>query len=71
VREQAFAGCGFTNTQWDRLGRIPMRLKRDLSVVMPGLVPGTHVFGAAEQGVGGRDEPGHDELAIQRDRNML
>jgi hypothetical protein len=34
----------------------------DLSVVMPGLVPGTHVFLAAKRGVGGRDKPGHDAL---------
>jgi hypothetical protein len=25
-------------------------------------VPGTHVFRATKQGVGGRDKPGHDEL---------
>jgi len=32
------------------------------SVVMPGLVPGIHVFEhAAGQGVDGRDKPGHDE----------
>jgi hypothetical protein len=29
---------------------------------MHGLVPGTHVFRATKQGVGGRDKPGHDEL---------
>jgi hypothetical protein len=29
---------------------------------MPGLVPGIHVFGAAEkQDVDGRDKPGHDD----------
>jgi hypothetical protein len=33
-----------------------------LSVVMPGLVPGTHVFRATKQDVGGRDKPGHDAL---------
>jgi hypothetical protein len=27
---------------------------------MPGLVPGIHAFGAAKQGVDGRDKPGHD-----------
>jgi hypothetical protein len=28
---------------------------------MPGLVPGIHVFGAAQkEGVDGRDAPGHD-----------
>jgi hypothetical protein len=30
-----------------------------LSVVMPGLVPGIHVF-EKKQDVDGRDEPGHD-----------
>jgi hypothetical protein len=30
------------------------------SVVMPGLVPGIHVF-AKDQDVDGRDRPGHDE----------
>ena len=34
----------------------------EISVVMPGLVPGTHVLLAAKQGVGGRDKPGHDAL---------
>src|SRR6202043_1155009 len=34
----------------------------NLSVLMPGLVPGTHVFRATKQGVGGRDKPGHDAL---------
>jgi hypothetical protein len=41
---------------------VPVASTHNLSVVMPGLVPGTHVFRAAKQGVGGRDEPGHDEL---------
>jgi len=31
-------------------------------IVMPGLVPGIHVFRAAKQDVDGRDKPGHDEL---------
>jgi hypothetical protein len=31
-------------------------LTHNLSVVMPGLVPGTHVFRATKQGVGGRDK---------------
>ena len=30
--------------------------------VMPGLVPGIHVFLTAKQDVDGRDEPGHDEI---------
>ena len=39
------------------LRREPQRAKR----VMPGLVPGIHVFGAVEkQDVDGRDKPGHD-----------
>jgi hypothetical protein len=29
-------------------------------IVMPGLVPGIHVF-AAQKNVDGRDEPGHDD----------
>jgi hypothetical protein len=38
---------------------------------MPALVAGIHVF-APEQGVDGRDKPGHDEQnAIPRDRNEL
>jgi hypothetical protein len=41
---------------------IPVELTHHLSVVMPGLVPGTHVFCATKEGVGGRDKPGHDEL---------
>jgi len=28
--------------------------------VMPGLVPGIHVFLAFQEGVDGRDKPGHD-----------
>ncbi len=30
---------------------------------MPGLVPGIHVF-ARNQGVDGRDKPGHDEWDV-------
>jgi hypothetical protein len=30
--------------------------------VMPGLVPGIHVFIAARQDMDGRDKPGHDEV---------
>jgi hypothetical protein len=41
---------------------IPVGLPHNLSVVMPGLVPGTHVFRATKQGVGGRDKPGNDAL---------
>jgi hypothetical protein len=32
----------------------------DYAVVMPGLVPGSHVFGAGLTDVDGRDKPGHD-----------
>ena len=32
--------------------------------VMPGLVPGIHVFLVAKQGVDGRDKPGHDSPPI-------
>jgi hypothetical protein len=45
-----------------RLALITVGVARNLSVVMPGLVPGTHVFRATKQGVGGRDKPGHDAL---------
>jgi hypothetical protein len=48
---------------------IPVAWTHNLSVVMPGLVPGTHAFRATKQGVDGRDTPGtkcpgagHDEL---------
>ena len=37
-----------------------------LNVVMPGLVPGIHVFGAASaKDVDGRVKPGHDERAAR------
>jgi beta-N-acetylhexosaminidase len=29
-------------------------------LVMPGLVPGIHVFDASRKDVDGRDKPGHD-----------
>ena len=41
---------------------IQVGLTHNLSIVMPGLVPGTHVFRATKKGVGGRDKPGHDAL---------
>jgi hypothetical protein len=34
--------------------------------VMPGLVPGIHVFAASREDVDGRDEPGHDDVEIPR-----
>jgi hypothetical protein len=46
----------------ERLDRPSVALMHSLSVVMPGLVPGTHVFRATKQDVGGRDKPGHDAL---------
>ena len=33
-------------------------------VVMPGLVPGIHVFSGPHKDVDGRDKPGHDENNI-------
>jgi hypothetical protein len=35
----------------------------DVHIVMPGLVPGIHVFAShpEKQDVDGRDEPGHDD----------
>ena len=36
-------------------------------LVMPGLIPGIHVFGAsAKQDVDGRDKPGHDGVGRRR-----
>jgi hypothetical protein len=32
------------------------------TIVMPGLVPGIHVFLFSVKGVDGRDKPGHDTL---------
>ena len=40
-----------------RLELIPVASTHNLSVVMPGLVPGTHVFRATMQGVGDRAWP--------------
>src|SRR4029077_1167940 len=45
--------------------KVLLRVRRGamLSVllsVMPGLVPGIHVFGSSIQDVDGRDKPGHD-----------
>ena len=39
---------------------MPGVMKQCLSTVMPGLVPGIHVF-ATQTDVDGRDKPGHDE----------
>jgi hypothetical protein len=39
-----------------------------IGVVMPGLVPGIHVFDAlTRQDVDGRDKPGHDETGSSTD----
>ena len=40
------------------LEHVSFALMHSLFVVMPGLVPGTHVFRATKQNVGGRDKPG-------------
>jgi hypothetical protein len=37
-------------------------------LVMPGLVPGIHVFVPREKDVDGRDKPGHDEAEIRAAR---
>ena len=36
--------------------------------VMPGLVPGIHVFGSTKKEVDSRDKPGHDdaEISVQK-----
>jgi hypothetical protein len=45
---------------------------RDLSTVMPGLVPGIHVLGvAALEDVDGRVKPGHDESGSNPDIHAL
>ena len=43
--------------------RVPARLNHAVSFVMPALVAGIHALlaVAGEQGVDGRDKPGHDE----------
>ena len=33
-------------------------------LVMPGLVPGIHVFHLSKKDVDGRDKPGHDEKGV-------
>ena len=44
-----------------RCGRGSYTKLRNLSLVMPALVAGIHVFfGASDQDVDGRDKPGHD-----------
>jgi hypothetical protein len=35
-----------------------------MQFVMPGLVPGIHVFLAAAKDVDGRDKPGHDAAGV-------
>jgi len=47
----------FSSSGYERKERIPFKL----STVMPALVAGIHVF-LREQGVDGRDKPGHDGL---------
>ena len=51
--------------------RVLVALMHRLSVVMPGLVPGTHVL-LCSQDVGGRDKPGHDaHRLVPCKQNML
>ncbi|TKT72599.1 hypothetical protein YH63_014825 [Afipia massiliensis] len=52
------------------------RHQTNLSFVVPGLVPGIHVFfgGVPKQGVDGRDKPGHDgvnKIRIASDQILL
>jgi hypothetical protein len=50
------------------MGRGSRRVSNAIDVVMPGLVPGIHVFDAlTKQDVDGRDEPGHDETGSNTD----
>jgi len=37
-------------------------MRLNVSIVMPGLVPGIHDFIAEKQDVDGRDKPGHDNV---------
>jgi hypothetical protein len=41
---------------------------RNFDIVMPGLVPGIHVFFVCCENVDGRDEPGHDDADRLRAR---
>jgi hypothetical protein len=42
------------------------------SIVMPGLVPGIHVFNARDaKDVDGRDKPGHDGVCCEQSASML
>jgi oligopeptide/dipeptide ABC transporter ATP-binding protein len=45
---------------WRPLQPIPVESTRNLSAVMPGLVPAIHALRATSKGVDGPDEPGHD-----------
>jgi hypothetical protein len=38
---------------------------RDLSFVMPGLVPGIHALSYGDENVDGRDKPGHDRQPLR------
>jgi hypothetical protein len=43
-----------------------MNLGLSLKLVMPGLEPGIHVFGATcKNDVDGRDKPGHDGIRVR------
>jgi len=41
---------------------------KSIRFVMPGLVPGIHVFLRDSQDVDGRDKPGHDGLMVRHAR---
>ena len=58
-RKQMAAGAA--STEQDEV--VYVACGHGLSTVMPGLVPGIHVFLIlAKQGVDGRDKPGHDKI---------
>ena len=53
------------------LEQIPVGLPHNLSIVMPGLVPGTHVFRATSKAWVAGTSPAMTHWVIPRDRNML
>jgi hypothetical protein len=66
TRQRSWAQRSFNSDVLAALELIPLGLTHNLSVVMPGLVPGTHVLLplSSKRGVGGRDKPGHDALGV-------
>src|SRR4051812_12156559 len=57
------ASAAFCVTRWDCYQR--------REVVMPGLVPGIHVFRVTAKLVDGRDKPGHDDAVARNARSLL